>query len=969
MKTNIKNMTIMKKLYLAATVALLSFTSAGAQRVTTYGVEVTNGAYQEITDGTVIPVEYTGDEFQNLVIDGNGVSNYDEFTGKGFPIGFSFNYNGKEMNQFMVATNGYMLLGKDEVYASCTIQPFQIFSNSQDKNLFGIVPISKISDIPETRLSYKLEGEAPNRVLTVQYKDLVAYTWQGYYKEPLDTISMQYRLYENTGNFSMTCNGFEPWEGGNTELMSLKIGIKGEPGDAMLLTGFTSNATTDNDDNARIPWGHDTYPADGVTYTFIAPQPCVTPEKQPTELKLGVNTKELRGSFTPAEDADHHIVLVTKDEELTDIPADGTYYEAYKELGNAMVAAVTEGNKFMTDWQWYPFEANTDYNVFVMSYNAKCQGGPVYNTAQPLKGKITTMGDAPKGIESGEIDADKIKMSVTAADGYQVMVAYTDEASNFKNEGVYGKLTENYKAGDAIEGGGRVAYAGPSGSFEVENLEPGKLYYFKAWSTDGNGSYSFDGVETGVYAASYLPWSADMEAMANRYEPAGWASEGSFKKDRAGYLLNEITEENETGTVQWLETPYIYLADGETRVAADITMENSYEPYVFGEGDFLKIQVAADGEEYKDIAVYSKENDPGFKGINEFSSLEWTFSEYAGKKAKLRIYIQSTQKTAFYLSGIKAFQRPECDYPVNVSLESKEGKQAVIAWQQQGDETAWQVSGKLSSEEEWGEPVTVKERTYKMEGLESYASYDVRVRAVCSETSFSEWSRPLTFKSALYVPFEINLRNETAEPEGWACYDGVLAGPTVMESGDDFSRMENGLISFSTYDETSDSWYVSPQLDLGQDTGKEYEFTIKIQTGRRSTYYEPSTDNKIMLMAAADGENFYTKDIVRTVEHDEYEGENKGYTLSADVKNTSGKVRLGIYTTSSTGVAMPFYIESISLKEKQGTGIGGTEITDNAEEPVPDAIYNAAGQRTDRLQKGVNIVRYNNGKTAKILIK
>lgn len=963
-------MIIMKKLYLSAAVALLSFTSAGAQRVTTYSVEVTNGAYQEITDGTVIPVEYTGDEFQNLVIDGNGVSNYDEFTGKGFPIGFNFNYNGKEMNQFMVATDGYMLLGKDEVYASCTISPFLVFSNTQDKDLFGIVPISKVSDIPSTQLSYKLEGTAPNRVLTVQYKDIVAYDWAGFEHNPLDTISMQYRLYENTGNFSITCNEFEPWEGGNTTNMSVKIGIKGEPGDNMYLTDFTSGTTTDNDNNAIIKWNQEAYPADGVTYTFIAPQPCVTPTKQPAELKLGSNTKELRGSFTPAEDADHYIVLVTKDEELTDIPADGTYYEAYKELGNAMVVAVTEENKFMTDWQWYPFEANTDYNVFVMSYNAKCSGGPVYNTAQPLKGKVTTMGDAPKSIGSGEIDANKIKMNVTAADGYQVMVAYTDESVSFREAGVFGDPVGNYKTGDAIEGGGRVAYVGPTGSFEVDNLEPGKLYYFKAWSADGNGSYSFDGVETGAYTASYLPWTADIEAMANRYEPFGWPSEGKFTKDNAGYLINEITEAKPEGTVQWIETPYIYMDENSTRVRADITMESksswTNEPYVFGEGDLLKIQVTADGEEYKDIAVYSKDNDPGFKGVSEFSTLEWTFSEYAGKKVRLRIYIQSAQKATFYLSGISAFQKPECDYPINISVESKEGKQAVITWEQQGKESSWQVSTKLASEEEWGEPITVKERKYIMEDLSSYGTYDVRVRAVCSETTFSEWTKTMTFKSALYVPFEIVTKNEKHELEGWGSYTGVLADPTVLEEGSDFEFLDNGNISFSTYQNNFNSWYVSPQLDIEKD--KEYEFTLKLITGYRSTYEDPSADNKIMLLAASDGENFYTKDIIYTADCKEMES-NTDYTFSGAMKSASGKVRLAIYTTSSAGAMMPFTFGTISMTAKQGTGIDKTEITDNAEKLVPSAIYNAAGQRIDRMQKGVNIVRYANGKTAKILVK
>lgn len=963
----------MNKLYLTAVIAMLSFASAGAQKMMAYDMKVTNGTYQEVTDGTVIPVTETGKEYNNLVIDGTGTANYDEFTGKGHPIGFDFSYNGKKVNQFMVGTNGYLLFGKDQVYASCTTNPFLVFNNSKDHDLIGCVPIGGVTNISTTQLSYKVEGESPNRTLVVQYKDLIINN--RFATEKADTVQMQYRLYEATGNLSLTCNGFKPWSGASLNYCSFKIGILGDIDDRLMLSDFSSGATTTND--KLISWSQSSYPADGVTYTFIAPEPCVTPASQPTALTLNAKTTSISGSFTPTADADHYLVLASKDATLTELPVNGTTYAAGETLGNATVIAATEDPSFSSS---STFTASTAYNVFVLGYNSKCNGGPLYNTVSPLTNTVSTMASAPDSISISDIDANEMTVSVDAPDGVDVFVAYTDEVKTtksgniYKNEGIFGTPTGTYNVGNAIDGGGKVAYIGKAGSFKVSSLQAGQLYFFRAWSTDDKGNYSSDAIEQGAITAAYLPWDAHIDNMASNDEPVGWKREGSFKKQRSGYLMNEITTaDTEKGTLQWLETPDIYLSEGQNRVFADIAMEQIgtwyNDAYTFGDGDTLKLQITTDGKAYKDLAVYTKDNDPNFAGVDKFNSFAWTFADYAGKKVRLRFYIKSTQATAFYLNSMSAMQKPECDYPIDLAVTSKDGKKATITWASQGDENAWEVSYKKNSDEEWSEPVTVSERQYVLDNLDSYTSYNVRVRALCSTTSHSDWSDSLTFKSALYIPFLITMADETDEPEGWGSYTGVLADPTVLESGNDFyfDSYGSGNLSFSSYDETCNSWYTSPQLDL--ETGKEYELSLDITTGYRSSYSTPSTDNKIMLMVASDGENFYSKDVLRTISYDEYKDERTNYTFSIPVKGYSGKVRLGIYVTSTTGAAISFYINSIGLKQTNVSGIGRSAVTDDVAGSQPTQIYNAAGQRTDHLQKGINIIRHANGKTTKLLVK
>ena len=955
-----------------AAAVCLSLGTATAQNMDTYGVNVTNGEYKDVTDGTAIPTEYSGEEFGKVVIDGSGTSNFDEFTGQGYPIGFDFDYNGKKMNQFMVGTDGYVLLGKDEVYASCTMNPFLIFDNEKDKDLVGIITISKVYGLPETKLSYKVEGTAPSRSLVVQFKDLGVEKRTTWEEEVADTVSMQFRFYEESGNLSITCSGFEPWSGADMSSMSLKIGILGDVGDRLMLTDFASGATSTSD--RLISWRNDVYPAEGVTYTFVAPQPCVTPESQPTQLVLHSTSSAISGTFTPVSDADHYLVLATKQATLDEMPADGTRYAEGDKLGQATVAAYTAEPSFATSEL---FEGASEYNVFVISSNAQCSNSPVYNLQNPLKGTVKTMGEAPKSLTICNVDANEVSLSVEANEGSQVLVAVTDSVYSLSSgliidyNGELGIPQGTYKVGDEIEGGGRVVYIGQSGSFKADGLIPGKMHVFCAWSTDGNGNYSSDTTKVNVITAAYMPWDAKIENMALRREPMGWKYQGTFTKERDGYIQGSSEDADAEGTDIWIETPYIYLGEKANRVFATMTVEeqNSWDSFKFEDGEYLKVQVSTDGTEYKDIAVYDKDNDPGFVSSASLSKFVWTFSDYAGQKATLRFLLHSTRKANFFISSLTAMQKPECDYPIDLKATDVKDKQATITWASQGNESAWEVSTKLSTDEEWSEPVKVTERSYKMEDLGSYKTYEVRVRAVCSETSSSDWSDTYAFKSNLYVPFLITMADETVEPQGWTSHIGVLADPTVFEDGYDFyfSYYETGSLGFSNYDDVCDSWYVSPQLDL--EAGKEYELTLDIRTNYWTSYGTPSTDNKLMLLAPKDGETFRTSDVVRTIEYDEYKEESTDYSFTAPVKGFGGKTKLGIYVKSTTGSPIGFDIVSIGLKEKDASGISNATAGNGTEGSKPVAIYNAAGQRTDRLQKGINIVRNADGTTRKVLVK
>lgn len=581
---------------------------------------------------------------------------------------------------------------------------------------------------------------------------------------------------------------------------------------------------------------------------------------------------------------------------------------------------------------------------------------------------------APQQLTAQTVDANSIKVTLKADDDTQVLVAVTDSTvtnattgRRYTNTGVFGNPAGTYAVGDEIDGGGRIVYIGKAGDFTADNLAAGTLHFFKAWATDGNGTYNTDAVTAVAYTAAYTPWDANISLMPSSCVPAGWgvSSDEAFTKDNNYGIVGTVGT-----TPVWIETPDIYLPEKPTRVVAEMTMETTsgYEsvPYTFADGDTLKVQVTTDGVNYKDIAVYTADNDPTFKTSDYINKFNYTFTDYAGQKARLRFYVHSSKAAEFYLGSLKVAEKSDCDYPDSLKLVDTDKDMATVAWSSQGEEGTWEVSYKLSDSDEWGDVITTTERQYTFEGLAASTSYDVRVRAVCSATSRSEWSEVMTFSTGLFVPFDLVISNLSSMGE-WLSGSGALADPTEFSSCYDFSFYYYGIgsLSFYSYDETCNSWLISPQIDLG--TGGEYTLTFEYTTGYESGWVTTSTDSKMQLLVSTDGENFYTKDTLFTIGHDYLKDEATDYTFSVPVKGYNGTVRLGLYVTSTTGAPLPFDITRIALTNG-ATGINSTK-KDTANDNKVTAIYNAAGQRTNAMTRGINIVRHADGTTQKILMK
>lgn len=948
--------------------AACSLLTGQAQTMFLYDVDVSNGTYTPVTGGTEVPIDdmgQNGELYSKTIIDGTGTNNYyGPVTAQGFPIGFDFDYNGQTMNQFLISTDGYIMLGKDNVTSSVTSSPFFIFSNDDDTNLFGTVFIENYYGSANTSISYKLEGEAPNRVLVIQYKDIeLRGRWDD--TKVVAKGQIQYRLYESTNNISFTFSGFKPAEGTESDITyySAKMGLLGNSGDRIMLSDFTTGAPTTGE--YLISYSAQSYPADGVTYTFKHPEPCVVPAQQPTNLKLNSTSNSIFGSFEKSPYADTYLTLISKDTELTELPKDKVAYTKGGQLGNAVIADVSQNPTFQSD---ATLEAGTDYHVFVFACNTKCEDGPLYNTENPLTGEVATVGAPPTNFSVVDADSDNIVVKADVQENSQVVIAYTGERAiehgMFSDEllpyGVFGNPQGVLSAGDSIDGGGKVLYVGPStDGVKVEGLDPSKLYFFRAWTTNGTGNYS-DYVDLAAYTATQLDWAANFnDGSGNNVAPAGWNCLGDWGLSRGTLNLviyDEIDEEN--GTEQWIETPDMYLSENSNRLLFDGSMSG-----LTGKSEF-RIQVTNDGKTYKDLAVYTAEN---ADELNDGNLKRFKFYDYAGEKVRFRIWLKAFERPRVTINSLAVEAVPSCDYPIGLKVESVEGSTAKVSWTPQGEEDHWQVSWKKSEDEEWGEPVISDKPEFEITGLASVTSYDVRVRAYCSSESQSKWSDSVTLMSGPVVPFEYDFSMFEYGAEGWTGGYGELADPTEMYPGTYwyFDYMEGYV--FSQYSACS-GWLISPAFTLGTNPNNEYKINFQF-TNEGEGYGGISTDAVFKVVVAADGENFYSKDVIFSLDQKDFPEVYETKDYSVTISGYTGNVKVGFYVSSTDGPAPELLISKFGVEESGTVGIDGVTAGENATGKKVVAVYDAQGRMVGKRVKGLNIIKYSDGTVKKVVEK
>ena len=786
----------MKKFLLSFVVVLCVTMSANAQAIYGYGLSINEGSYTPITDGTIVALG-TNELFQTTYDDwGDPVNNFneklilpsgifdEEITAEGFPIGFDFKFNDKMFSSFGIATNGVIYLG-DETVTLYTDGRYT-FSNGSGNNLIGFVGNRGNICNDETIISYKTEGEAPNRVLTVEFDNLGFL--QGFWGIEAYFFDIQFRLYEGSNEIELVVNGAdEAFVGiddeGNTETYSTNatIGVKGEGDDATrvfageLNEWYPENATSND-------FYLDYNILDGTTFKFTEPDDVVTPEVQPMNLIVNQYSTQLTGSFTAVEGVDTYLLIYQEGTEITSTPIDKTSYSPGDNVGDAIVVEYYESWDYenVFEFELWDLPSATDYTFAVYAVNAYGANGPLYNTVNPPTVVTYTNPAAATLFEFVEVGDSTavINLSANAADN-KVLVVYNTELvrDNYGDYPLIGELSGEYVAGQEIDGGGFVAYFGDAvENIEITGLEHSKGYFFEAYSYDPTYGYSTDKLSADAATTAYLPYSLDLSAAKTYGLPAGWTKNEESRFEIPNSVTGYTSEENpyviwcketrkdaENGIINQLTSCPIVVDQRDAVVKFDFAMY--YQPSRFAtdayndwaEGDVFAVQLSTDGETFTDLETYTPENHPEFiynDTVKSFAQFEGELAQYEGQKIWIRIHWQLF--SAAFLPGVLvidniAVEGREIPETPIVKVDDVTHISANISWRgaQENYEVAFAKSG-----EEFTTQVVEGATEITFSDLEAETEYQVKVRGIAAENDYSYWSEVVTFTTEAWPECE-----------------------------------------------------------------------------------------------------------------------------------------------------------------------------------------------------------------------
>ncbi len=159
------------------------------------------GTYTEISGGTVHGTVANDDESFNAI-----------------DIGFTFNYNAVDYTQISIQTNGYIAMGS----SVNTTNTDHISSSSGSNNIISGFGVNMVSS-STGEIMTKLEGTAPNRIYTIQ--------WKNYMRNNNncvnDIINFQIKLYETSNKIEFVYGDFSINDNIGFLFLLPQIGLRG----------------------------------------------------------------------------------------------------------------------------------------------------------------------------------------------------------------------------------------------------------------------------------------------------------------------------------------------------------------------------------------------------------------------------------------------------------------------------------------------------------------------------------------------------------------------------------------------------------------------------------------------------------------------------------------------------------------------------------------------------------------------
>lgn len=757
----------MKKLFLLFTV-LCAAVVTQAQVISAYTMQATQGTYTEITEGIVM------DTIGMRVDEGltekawypTGVVS-ETTTAAGFPIGFDFEFNDIICNQFIIGSHSYIALGRDEITIDPTHGSYMPNQEENADNVIGLFinTMGGIWCLETTEISYQLVGEAPTRTLVVQFKDLgVNMGWGD--AETVAKVNLQLRLNETSNTIEMVFGEFEYNE---EETKFTRYALRGYYEDNLSLVegeepGMLNYVAVADDELA--PFGSGTVA--GTTFTFTPPAECVAPTQAVSNFVVNATSRTVTGSFEPVADADHYLILMSKNAEMA-TPVDGTMYHLGEYIGETLVYDYTTETTFdsddwiNSDWEELTLDPATEYHFAVYAANSFCARGPKYTVA--TTNSVSTKPAAPANVAITHTTLNSLTFDVEDNATDNVIVLLTDSVRlnpPYSNVIEFGTPEGELAVGDVLNDMGRVVYMGSSAqSIVVEGLEAGVAYYLRALSYDNAYNYSTDYVQCCDVTTATLPWSLDLTYTDLGGVPAGWESVGlndgnnwTVANSSMGYgdeeqqLYMQTFPNVETGHIAELTTPRILIDKRDALFTFEYCMYiwarfGGNKPYDAWEAnDKLAVLVSRNGGEFEEVHTITAENYVVPDSANQFIPVNVDLTQYINDEVRIRIHWECYSGTQIRMpiEGWSIDGRPILVVP-EVTVSDITWNSANVSWR--GEQESYEFAYAKVGEEFVAN--VVNEKSVILTDLTHLTDYQVKVRGIVAEGDTTDWCEVVNF--------------------------------------------------------------------------------------------------------------------------------------------------------------------------------------------------------------------------------
>lgn len=524
----------MKKLCLLTFALLLTLVSTWGQAVLNYNFKVTQEGYTPLShDASDIDLSSVTYLAETVFAPENPILTLSDIDVEGFDLGFTVNYNGVDCDHFVIYGFGAIQLGGKSIHLLPDVNASPIVNGLVN----GLVCYNKDGTAlfnDDTKILYQVSGEAPNRVLTVEFRQIgLTQAWGA---SALHGITYQISIKED-GTISYC---FEEFDAGE-EYYNFYIGLTGNKDEYMTLGGSGVSLDDDNSYSTNANYSVINKIAAGKTVTLTPPADCSTPTEQPTNLMISTTSNQIDGSFDES-DADHYLIVYTDGSDLTDIPADGTYYAAGDVIGNAKVVDYSKDTSFCLKNQ----PASTSYKFYVFAANSLCSKGPSYLNKSPLSLAVRTKIVTPV-LSVSDITHNSAKLSWTG--------------SQYNSEIKFGKVGEE-----------PTIFEATGSELLMTDLDFSSNYTASIRAVDGKGDYSEWSKSVDFTTANYPDCVAPTNLEANI---------DNFSEDKSAVLTWVASDDHLTWEVRYrksIDSDYTYVSNltEPTTTLTELDEETAY---------------------------------------------------------------------------------------------------------------------------------------------------------------------------------------------------------------------------------------------------------------------------------------------------------------------------------------------------------------------------------------------------------